>query len=280
MRTGLLAGRLVLVRDHEDEPRAVDVAVASDGKFGPDPHTALAAWDEFRRWADDCAAAGEPFSPSDLGPPVPTPRQVFAIGLNYRSHAAESSLEAPDSPPTFTKFPSCLAGPISDLELPDGSVDWEVELVAVVGREARNVAAANGWDHVAGLAVGQDYSERQLQLSGPVPQFSLGKSHPGFGPFGPTLVTPDELPDRDDLVLDCSVNGETVQQGRTSSMIFSVPELVARLSAVTTLWPGDLIFTGTPSGVGMARTPPRFLAPGDEVVSRIAGLGELQQRCV
>jgi 2-keto-4-pentenoate hydratase/2-oxohepta-3-ene-1,7-dioic acid hydratase in catechol pathway len=277
MRTGLLSGRQVLVRGAATDQRAVDVETASGGLFGPDPLDALDDWDEFRSWADGCGEAGTPFSIADLGPPVPGPRQVFAIGLNYRDHAAEASMEAPANPPTFTKLVSCLAGPIGDLTLPAGSVDWEVELVAVIGRESRHVPVERAWDHVAGLAVGQDYSERRLQTSGPAPQFSLGKSHPGFGPL---LVTPDDVPDPDDLALACLVNGDTVQQDRTSAMIFPVSELIARLSSVVTLWPGDLVFTGTPSGVGMARTPPWFLEKGDEVVSVIEGLGELRQRCV
>ncbi|HEY8548094.1 MAG TPA: fumarylacetoacetate hydrolase family protein, partial [Acidimicrobiales bacterium] len=119
-----------------------------------------------------------------------------------------------------------------------------------------------------------------LQMSGPSPQFSLGKSFPGFAPFGPWLVTPDELPDPDDLALECRVNGERVQHGRTSDMVFSVPALVARLSAVLPLLPGDVIFTGTPAGVGMSRTPPRFLSPGDELVSRVDGIGEMRHRLV
>jgi len=280
MRTGTRSGRMVLVSEPGSQLVAVDVETSSRGRFGSEPIDALGRWAEFREWAEACQDQGEPITPAELGPPVPQPRQVFAIGLNYRAHAAEASLEAPEHPPTFTKFPSCLAGPAGELALPAGSVDWEVELVAVIGREARCVSPDTAWSHVAGVAVGQDYSERELQTSGPAPQFSLGKSHPGFGPFGPLLVTSDELPDPDDLAIECSINGEAVQKDRTSSMIFSVPELLARLSAVVTLWPGDLVFTGTPSGVGMVRTPPRFLQPGDEVVSRIEGLGELRQVCV
>lgn len=280
MRMGTLSDRSVLVRAHDEGWRAVDVESASGGRFGSDPMDALACWAEFCAWAQGCADEGVEFALEDLGAPVPRPRQVFAIGLNYRNHADESHLDHPDSPPTFTKFQSCLAGPVGDLRLPPGTVDWEVELVVAMGRETTRVSTQAAWDHVAGLTVGQDYSERQLQTAGPVPQFSLGKSHPGFGPCGPFLVTPDEVPDRDDLAIECSINGEPVQGDRTSSMIFSVPDLIERLSAVVTLWPGDIIFTGTPSGVGMARKPPRFLQPGDEVVSRIEGLGELHQRCM
>jgi 2-keto-4-pentenoate hydratase/2-oxohepta-3-ene-1,7-dioic acid hydratase in catechol pathway len=164
--------------------------------------------------------------------------------------------------------------------LPDGSVDWEVEVVAVIGRVARHVAVQRAWEFVAGLMVGQDISERQLQGSGPAPQFGLAKSFPGFSPTGPVLVTPDELDWPDDLGLGCALNGEEVQKARTSDMIFTVPALVAYLSGVLTLLPGDLIFTGTPPGVGMSRTPPRFLHAGDRLISWVDGIGQLEQRFV
>lgn len=150
----------------------------------------------------------------------------------------------------------------------------------VIGREARHVAAADAWDHVAGLTIGQDYSERTRQLVAPAPQFSLGKSFPGFAPIGPAVVTLDELNDPADLEIGCSIDGEQVQKGRTRDLIFSIPVLIERLSAVLPLQPGDLIFTGTPSGVGGGRTPKRFLVAGEEVVTWIEGLGELRQRCV
>ena len=181
----------------------------------------------------------------------------------------------------FTKWPSCITGPVTKVELPDGgSTDWEVELVAVIGRRAFRISADQAWDHVAGLTVGQDISERQLQGAGPSPQFSLAKSLPGFGPTGPWLVTPDEFDNPDDLELGCSVNGNQMQKGRTSDLIFSVPAMLAALSRRLPLLPGDILFTGTPSGVGMGRTPRVFLAPGDELVSYIAGIGELRQRFV
>jgi 2,4-didehydro-3-deoxy-L-rhamnonate hydrolase len=186
----------------------------------------------------------------------------------------------PDVPPVFTKFRSCLTGPSAVVELPTDRVDWEVELVAVIGRYAERVPEEKAWSHVAGLMVGQDLSERAVQLAGPVPQFSLGKSFPGFGPVGPCLVTPDELADRDDLPLRCSVGGRVLQDGRTRDMIFSVPELVARISAVCPLSAGDLIFTGTPSGVGMGRQPQEFLRPGTTLVSTIGGVGELRNPLV
>lgn len=276
MRIANLGGRAAIIRDD----LAYDVGAASDGKFGPTPLDVLAVWDPFRAWAADAAlSGGRPFTVAELGPPVPDPRQVFAIGLNYRAHAAEANIAAPTMPAVFTKFPACVAGPDTTVTLPPGGhVDWEVELVVVIGRPARFVAAADAWEHVAGLTVGQDISERIRQLDGPAPQFSLGKSYEGFGPTGPYLTTPDELADPDDLELSCALNGEEMQRSRTSHMIFGVPALIEHLSAILELWPGDLIFTGTPSGVGVARKPQRFIQAGETLVSQIEGLGEIRQQ--
>ncbi|SEF20036.1 2-keto-4-pentenoate hydratase/2-oxohepta-3-ene-1,7-dioic acid hydratase (catechol pathway) [Amycolatopsis pretoriensis] len=275
MRIANLAGRLVLLTGDG----AVDVERASGQRFPADPHAVYARWTEFTAWAAGLRDLdAEAFDETGLRAPSPTPAQVFGVGLNYRDHAAESGLGLPESPAVFTKFPSCLTGPSGDIALTGSTVDWEVELVAVIGREARNVPAERGWDHVAGLTIGQDLSDRTVQLAGPAPQFSLGKSAPGFGPTGPWLVTPDEFADRDNLELGCAVNGESVQKGRTSDLIFPVPEIVARLSAILPLRPGDVIFTGTPSGVGMARSPQRFLAAGDELATTIEGIGSMRHR--
>jgi 2,4-didehydro-3-deoxy-L-rhamnonate hydrolase len=259
---------------------AVDVETASSGRFGAEPQAIYDRFEELRSWADTVSGPTEPFDPAQAGPPAPAPRQVFAIGLNYADHAAEAGLDKPTEPVVFTKYVSSLAGPITDVVIPGGSVDWEVELVAVISRTAHHVSLESAWEYVAGLTVGQDISERDLQRRGPAPQFGLAKSYPGFSPIGPALVTADELANPDDLALGCAVNGEEVQSSRTASMIFSVSELVAYLSSIVTLFPGDLIFTGTPPGVGMGRTPPRYLAPGDELRSWIEGLGELHQRFV
>lgn len=281
MRLANVSGRAALVvGPHE----VIDLAEASEGRFSADIQDAYDTWDEVLAFAGSPKAAASPrrtVQPEDYENPVPLPRQVFAIGLNYASHAAESSLAVPDNyPPVFTKFPSCLMGPTGDITLPEGKVDWEVELAVVIGRQAYQVSEEDAWDHVAGLTVGQDISERILQQSGPAPQFGLAKSHRGFGPLGPVVVTPDELPDRNDLELGCSIDGEQVQKGRTRDLIFPVPTLIARLSAVATLLPGDVIFTGTPAGVGLGRTPQRFLAPGEELVSYIEGIGTMRHRFV
>jgi len=277
------AGRLTLVEPDPESSgglRGIDVERAGDGRFSADPQAVYDRWDEFRDWAASAdLAAAVPLGPGALGPVAPRPPQVFAVGLNYRDHAAESGMELPTTPLVFTKYASSFTGPHGDIRLSPGNVDWEVELVAVIGTGGHGIPAAQGWDHVAGLTVGQDISDRALQFAAGM-QFSLGKSRRGYGPMGPWLVTPDEVPDRDALALGCSVDGETVQDGRTDDLVFSVPQLVAELSAVLPLLPGDVIFTGTPSGVGMARTPPRSLQPGQVLESWIEGIGTIRNRCV
>jgi 2,4-didehydro-3-deoxy-L-rhamnonate hydrolase len=275
MRLANQDGRLVLV-----VPDGVaDAATASAGRFGPGPMSAFDDWAAFTEFARGGPTVTGPLREDTLGCPVPEPRQVFAIGLNYRSHAEEAGMSVPDVPATFTKFPASLAGPFDDVEIVGESIDWEVELVVVLGTRADRVAEPDAWGHVAGLAVGQDISDRQLQFAAAA-QFSLGKSRRGYGPVGPWLVTPDELPDPDDLALGCSVDGEKVQDARTSDLIFSVPRLIAELSSVLPLLPGDLIFSGTPAGVGMARQPPRSLHPGQVLESWVEGIGTIRNRCV
>lgn len=278
MRIGNLDGRLVILTGDS----AIDVEEASAGRFGSDPQAVYERWADFAAWARGThGAEAVTYERELLGAPAPAPRQSFGIGLNYRDHADESGFGVPEHPSVFTKFPSCIAGPYGDVTLPPGGhTDWEVELVAVIGSEAWQVGEAEGWGYVAGLSVGQDISERITQLAGPAPQFSLGKSFPGFGPIGPWLVTPDEFADPDDLELGCAINGEEMQKSRTSHLIIPVPQLIAKLSAVVPLLPGDVIFTGTPAGVGLGRDPQRWLAPGDELVSYVEGIGELRQRFV
>jgi 2,4-diketo-3-deoxy-L-fuconate hydrolase len=276
MRVANVNGRLKLILPDG----CLDVERASDGKFSSDAQGAYGQFDELRTWADGVEAADEPFDPATAGSPVPAPRQIFAIGLNYADHAAESGLAKPDAPVVFTKFPSAIAGPVTSVQLPPGSVDWEVELVVVIGKVAQGVSVESAWEYVAGLTVGQDLSERELQRSGPAPQFNLAKSHHGFAPMGPSVVTIDELDQPDDLRLGCEVNGEVKQEGRTRDMIFSVSEQIEYLSGIVTLFPGDIIFTGTPSGVGMGRTPPEYLHDGDVLTSWIEGIGALTQTFV
>jgi 2-keto-4-pentenoate hydratase/2-oxohepta-3-ene-1,7-dioic acid hydratase in catechol pathway len=233
----------------------------------------------FKNFAVTVSSATGPLVDADLCNPVPQPRQVFAIGLNYRSHAEESGMAAPAVPAVFTKFPASLAGPFDDVAVAGETVDWEVELVVVIGRVADRVATGDAWSHVAGVTVGQDISDRHLQFAAGG-QFSLGKSRRGYGPIGPWVVTPDELNNPDDLALGCSVNGEKMQDARTTDLIFDVPQLITELSAVVPLLPGDVIFTGTPAGIGVVRKPPRFLQPGDTLQSWIEGIGTIRNNIV
>lgn len=278
MRLANLGGRAWLV---DEAGRGCDLAAASGGRFGPDPMQALAAWDALRDWvAGARLGAGEPVDESALGPCAPRPSAVFAIGLNYRDHAAEAKLELPKAPMVFTKFPSCLAGPRADVVLSSNRVDFEAELVVVIGRAARGVSEQRALEHVAGYCVGQDITDRRLQFQDKPPQFSLGKSLAGFGPIGPWLTALEHVRDPLDLAIACRLDGEPVQASRTSEMVFSVPELVAYLSRHCALAPGDLIFTGTPAGVGSVRQPPRYLAAGECIETEIEGLGRLANRCV
>lgn len=277
MRIASDAGRLTLMTGVRT---GIDVQTASGGRFGADPQAVYDRWDEFRQWAAEAGpGAARPVEPAVLGLPTPRPRQVFAVGANYADHIGETGREAPKDLALFTKFPSCLTGPFDPVALPSEKVDFEAELVVVIGRRTQHVGAAQAWSRVAGLAVGQDISERVLQRTSPRNQYCMAKSMPTFGPVGPFVVTPDELPDPDDLAIRCEVNGEIVQQASTKQLIFPVAEIIARLSQLCVLLPGDLIFTGTPAGVGSLRTPPRFLSPGDVIVTEIEGLGRMENHC-
>lgn len=279
MKLANVGGRAALVIDGA----ALDVATASDGQFGPDPAALYPDWEAFVAWAAGAHGATSPIDPAALGAPSPAPRQVFGVGLNYRAHAEESGMQVPTVPAVFTKFPASLGGPNEPIPLRGELVDWEVELVVIVGARATHVAEADGWAHVAGLCVGQDVSDRGVQFAAGA-QFSLGKSFPGYGPTGPWLVTPDELRaaghDPDDLALGCSIDGEVVQDSRTSDLIWSVPKLIADLSAIVPLLPGDVIFTGTPSGIGATRQPARFLRPGEVVESWVEGIGTIRNTVI
>ncbi len=261
--------------------RAVDLERGSEGALPSDPMLALARWDEVCAFAAELDPAdGVAYEKTALGPPVPRPSKIFGVGLNYRDHAEEAGLDIPPVPLIFTKFPSCIVGPTADIVLTGETVDYEVEVVAVIGRGGRNVSRERAMEHVAGYCVGQDVSDRRVQFAGRPPQFSMGKSADSFGPIGPAVVSLEAFPNPDDVPLQCEVNGETRQKGQSGEMIFSVAELVEYLSRFCTLLPGDLIFTGTPAGVGSVRKPPVFLRPGDVLTSSVDGVGLLRNRCV
>ena len=271
-------GRAVLVLGD----RIADVEQASNKRFSADPMAALAHWDDLASWAAGvgAGAATGALDETRLGPPTPRPSKIFAIGLNYKSHAEEAKLPLPKQPMVFTKFQNCLVGPRADVKLSSDYVDWEVELVVVIGRACRNVGEAKALEYVAGYTVGQDISDRKLQFSDQPPQFSMGKSVDTFGPIGPVIVSLDGVRDPNDLELTCDVGGERMQTARTTDMVFGVAPLIAYLSKYCTLAPGDIIFTGTPDGVGSGQQPRRYLKPGEEIVSTIESIGTLRNRCV
>ena len=210
-----------------------------------------------------------------LGPPVGLVPKFLGIGLNYRDHAEETGMPIPEVPIVFAKASSCVSGPYDPVLAPKGfeRMDYEVELAVVIGTRAKNVKEAGALDYVAGYCIGNDISERSLQKGGPG-EWIKAKSYDTFGPLGPWLVTTDEVPDPQSLALTLDLNGTRMQTGSSSTMIFSVAALVSYISQYMTLMPGDVITTGTPPGVGMARKPRVFLKPGDEIRATISGLGE------
>lgn len=276
MRLANHDGRAVILTS---DTTGFDVADASGGRFGPGIQSVYPQWEDFTAWAATASGPEVALDPEMLGPVSPQPLQSFGVGLNYADHAAESGFSRPEKlPPVFPKFQSSISGPFGVVDLvPGGHTDWEAELVVVVGTRAHRIPEGTGWDHVAGVAVGQDLSERITQLDGPAAQFGLGKSFPGYSPQGPWLVTPDELPDRDDLAITGEIDGEVVQDARTSQMIFPVASLIEKLAAIVVLQPGDVIYSGTPAGVGLGRDPQRFIQPGQTLVTTIEGVGAIRQ---
>lgn len=213
-----------------------------------------------------------------LLPPVVDPQKVICVGLNYADHARETGAQVGDEPVIFNKLPTTLRGHGQPIELPPVSskVDYEAELVVVIGRQGRNIELAAAWDYVAGYCCGNDVSARDWQTGKPGRQWLLGKSFDSFAPVGPALVTRDEVPQPGQLPIQLRLNGKVMQDSNTRELIFGIDFLVSYLSRVCTLEPGDLIFTGTPPGVGFARQPPVFLQPGDTVEVSIEGMGVLR----
>jgi 2-keto-4-pentenoate hydratase/2-oxohepta-3-ene-1,7-dioic acid hydratase in catechol pathway len=213
-----------------------------------------------------------------IGPCIGAVGNFVAVGLNYSEHATETGAEIPSEPILFNKAPSCIVGPYDDVVLPPGSVksDWEVEIAFVIGKRADRIAEADAFDYIAGYCICNDVSEREFQLEHGG-QWMKGKCFPTFGPIGPWLVTPDEIPDPQNLTLWLDVNGERLQKSSTRTMIFPIAHLVAYISRFMILEPGDLVTTGTPPGVGLGMVPNRFLKRGDVMTLSVEGLGEQRQ---
>lgn len=256
-----------------------DIERHSKGRLSSDPMDAIANHAALHEVA--AGLGGTPdaaVDPATLGVCAPRPQKIFGIGINYRSHAEEAGMEIPQAPVVFTKFPSCLTGPSAAVTVYGPTTDWEAELVVVIGVRGRDITAADAWKAVAGLTCGQDVSERMMQFAAKPPHFDLAKSYDTYGPIGPAIVSVDQFANPDDIGLTCDVNGERKQDARTSDLVFNVPQLIAYLSAICTLEPGDLIFTGTPAGVGA--TTATFLKPGDTITTTIEGIGTMTNRCV
>jgi len=234
------------------------------------------ALDRVSRWVQSPPSSALPeMAGIRLLAPIPRPPKIVCIGLNYRDHAAEGKMAIPDVPTVFSKFPTAVIGPGQAIVLPKNSAkpDYEAEFVVVIGKRGRHVPEERWREYVFGYTMMNDVSARDFQMA--TSQWTMGKTFDTFAPFGPAIVTADEVADPHNLAISLTLNGEVMQNSNTGEMIFRTPRLIAFLSSVFTLEPGDIIATGTPAGVGFARKPPRWLRPGDEVTVRVEGLGEL-----
>src|SRR6185312_288278 len=216
----------------------------------------------------------------ELMAPVLQPGKILCVGLNYRDHAIESNMAIPEVPTIFLKLPNAVTGPDAEVILPQNSTqpDYEAELAAVIGRGGKNIRREDWKQHVLGYTILNDVSARDVQLA--TSQWTLGKSFDTFAPLGPAIVTTDEIEDPHTLDIELSIGGEVLQRSNTRHLIFKLPDLIAHLSSVISLEPGDIISTGTPAGVGLGRTPKRWLKPGEEIVAKIEGIGELRNHTV
>ena len=271
-----IKGRAALL----NEESFYDLEKISEGNLSHDTTNALfhlEELDELNNKLNDLEATGK-ISEAEFDAPVSFPKNCYAIGLNYRNHAEEANMTIPEVPMVFTKHTSCLVGATADVEMRSNYVDYEAELVVVIGLSGKDISKDQAWNHVAGLCVGQDISDRPAQFASTPPMFNLGKSFDTFGPMGPALVSPDSLPNKESLVIECKVNDEIRQNDNTDDLIFDVPTIISYLSEIVTLNTGDVIFTGTPGGVGVSQG--KFLKDGDIITTSIEGLGTLTNKCV
>jgi len=280
LKLASVQGRAQFVVGSSTEFRVVDVEHSSNGSLPSDVMSCYSVWESLRAHAATLSSTdGVSCSLEQLDCPVPQPRQLFAVGLNYKKHAEEMGSPIPSTPLTFAKFQSSINTPCGDVQLVGTTCDYESELVIVIGSGGTNISQADAWRHIAGITAGQDISDRTLQYSGVPPQFSLGKSRTGFTPMGPWVADMQHNPSRDDLRLTCSINGEIRQDTKTNDMIFDISEIVSYLSSICQLFPGDAIFTGTTSGVGHGHKPPIYLQRGDTIATTLEGVGMLRNRC-
>ena len=271
-----IKGRAVLL----NEESFYDLEKISEGNLSHDTTNALFHLEELgelNNKLNDLEATGK-ISEAEFDAPVSFPKNCYAVGLNYRNHAEEANMTIPEVPMVFTKHTSCLVGATADVQMRSNYVDYEAELVVVIGLSGKDISKDQAWDHVAGLCVGQDISDRPAQFASTPPMFNLGKSFDTFGPMGPALVSPDSLPNKENLVIECKVNDEIRQNDNTDDLIFDVPTIISYLSEIVTFNTGDIIFTGTPGGVGV--TQGKFLKDGDIITTSIEGLGTLMNKCV
>ena len=256
-----------------------DLETLSSGKFDKDTSNALNNLNGLSELSKDLSKS-EPtglLRNVRIDAPISAPKNCFAVGLNYKNHAEEAGMDIPAVPMIFTKHTTCLVGPNATIEMRSDHVDYEAELVVVIGSTGKDIQKDKAWDHVAGLCVGQDISDRTVQFSSKPPQFNLGKSFDTFGPMGPYLISPDLLEDKDSLQIECKVNEEIRQKDNTNDLIFNIPSIISYLSEILTLNTGDVIFTGTPGGVGVMEG--KFLKEGDVLRTSIEGIGVLENKC-
>ena len=257
-----------------------DLSTITNGAVSSDPMKAIQNSDLLHHYAtqlDDYESSGL-IEEAIVCAPIPRPRNSFGVGLNYQLHVEEAASKTPNTPMVFTKFPSCISGPTDDVIMRSDECDYEGELLVVIGKDGKDIAKEEAWSHILGLSVGQDFSDRGVQYKDQPAQFNLGKSFDTFGPTGPYLVSTDSFTDPSDLEIVTTVNGEIRQSDRTSNMIFDIPTLVSYISSITALSVGDIIFSGTPEGVGFRNGS--FLKDGDIVETTIEGIGTMRNRCV
>ena len=273
---------LTLQREAWDEPGVLDdgYVIGLKGAGFDDLLSVIAggadALDRITRWLIR-PPGSERLDPGKtrLRAPIPKPPKIICIGLNYRDHAAEAKMAIPEVPTVFAKYANTVTGHMHPIVLPRNSVkpDYEAEFAVVIGKGGRHIPEAGWREHVFGYTILNDVSARDFQMQ--TSQWTMGKNFDTFAPMGPVIVTADEIEDPHKLAISLTLNGELMQSSNTSNLIFGVPQLIAFLSSVMTLHPGDIISTGTPAGVGFARKPPRWLRPGDEVAIEVEGIGRL-----